>query len=179
MKAQARRDLLALLKDRFEAHPERHQGCTWAEVEGRLKGSPSALTTLQRMEDTGGEPDVIGRRDGGILFCDCAAESPAGRRSVCYDAKALDTRKENKPQDSAMAMAAEIGVELLTEAEYHQLQALGDFDLKTSSWVRTPDELRALGGALFGDKRYGRVFIYHNGASSYYAARGFRGMFVA
>jgi hypothetical protein len=167
--------LLRTLQTRFEANPKRHTGIAWADVLARLDGNKAALSTLQRMEDSGGEPDVIGREQDRIVFCDCSAESPLGRRSLCFDREALDARKEAKPRSSAMEMAAELGVELLTEEQYHALQALGDFDLKTSSWVQTPAALRAKGGALFGDKRYGRTFIYYNGAQSYYAARGFRG----
>lgn len=157
----------------------RHKGIAWAEVEDKLKRNPGALRTLRAMEETGGEPDVIGRDSeaGQLTFCDCSAESPAGRRSVCYDREALDSRKENKPQNSAVEMAAEMGIELLTEEQYRELQRLGEFDAKTSSWVKTPPDVRSLGGALFCDRRYGRVFLYHNGAQSYYAARGFRGSF--
>lgn len=177
MKAPERHELLAVLKARFDAHMQRHPGIAWAEVLARLEGKPDALQSLHAMEATGGEPDVVGRGDGTaeIHFCDCSRESPGGRRSLCYDAQALDARKEHKPQGSAVAMAADMGVELLTEARYRALQALGEFDTKTSSWMQTPGDVRALGGALFGDRRYGRVFVYHNGASSYYAARGFRG----
>lgn len=171
-------DLLGTLEARFAAHMGRHPGIAWADVRARLDAQPAALRGLGEMEATGGEPDVIGvdATTGQYLFCDCAAESPAGRRSVCYDADALASRKEHKPATSAVEMAEAMGIVLLGEAEYHALQALGEFDTKTSSWLRTPPELRARGGALFGDRRYGRVFIYHNGASSYYAVRGFRGM---
>jgi hypothetical protein len=177
MKPPLRDELLRTLERRFDTHPQRHDGIAWAEVDARLQRQPSALQALRRMEDSGGEPDVIGRdpQTGTLTFCDCAAESPAGRRSLCYDRAALDARKENKPQGSALEMAAAMGIELLTEAQYRVLQALGEFDTKTSSWVGTPPELRALGGALFCDRRYGRVFVYHNGAQSYYASRGFRG----
>lgn len=178
MKTQERDALLQALKARFESHMHRHQGMTWTDVQTRLAGRPGALNSLQAMEATGGEPDVIGRdtKSGQLVFCDCAAESPAGRRSLCYDREALDSRKENKPQGSAVEMAAEMGIELLSEAQYRALQELGEFDVKTSSWIRTDPEVRALGGALFCDRRYGRVFVYHNGAQSYYAARGFRGV---
>lgn len=168
--------LLATLKARFEAHGARHAGVTWAQVQARIERSPAALKTLAAMEASGGEPDVTARdaTSGVITFTDCAAESPAGRRSLCYDGAALKARKEAKPKGSAMDLAATMGAEILTEAQYRALQALGAFDCKTSSWIATPDDVRALGGALFGDRRYGRVFTYHNGAQSYYAARGFR-----
>ncbi|CAN5648563.1 DUF4256 domain-containing protein [soil metagenome] len=156
----------------------RHMRIAWADIEARLDGSPDALTTLHAMEATGGEPDVIGRnRDTGQFeFCDCSAQSPTGRRSVCYDREALDARKKHKPQSSAVEMAAAMGIDLLTEELYRQLQQLGEFDTTTSSWIRTPPDVRSLGGALFCDRRYGKVFVYHNGAESYYAARGFRGL---
>ncbi len=170
-------ELIAVLRTRFEQHVQRHPGVRWAAVLARLEANPGALATLRAMEASGGEPDVIGDLTSGrVTFCDCAAESPMGRRSLCYDGEALDARKENKPQGSAVEMAAELGVDLLTEEEYRELQQLGEFDLKTSSWVRTPPDVRSLGGALFCDRRYGRVFVYHNGAQSYYAARGFRGL---
>jgi hypothetical protein len=155
----------------------RHQGIAWAEVQARLDDDSDALRSLREMEATGGEPDVIGqdRETGHYTFCDCSAESPAGRRSVCYDREALDSRKENKPASSAVEMAAAMGIDLLTEAQYRELQKLGEFDTKTSSWIETPADVRSLGGALFCDRRYGKVFVYHNGAQSYYAARGFRG----
>ncbi|MCM5682315.1 DUF4256 domain-containing protein [Schlegelella sp. S2-27] len=155
----------------------RHQGIAWADVQARLESSPAALKALQAMEATGGEPDVIaqGPEAGRFTFCDCSAESPAGRRSVCYDREALDSRKEHKPQGSAVEMAATMGIDLLTEEQYRALQKLGEFDTKTSSWVKTPPDVRSLGGALFCDRRYDQVFVYHNGAQSYYAARGFRG----
>jgi len=170
-------DLLQVLKRRFEKHMQRHEGLAWAEVRARLNGNPRARELIRQMDDSGGEPDVIGQdpATGLYTFCDCAAESPSGRRSLCYDPEALDARKENKPQGSAVGMAAAMGIQLLTEEQYRALQRLGDFDLKTSSWIITPADLRALGGALFCDRRYGRVFTYHNGAQSYYAARGFRG----
>jgi hypothetical protein len=178
MKASESASLLSTLKARFLKHPQRHKGHGWDEVEARLAANPKALASLQRMEASGGEPDVIGREgaSGPYLFCDCSAESPTGRRSLCYDREALDARKENKPQGSAMELAAAMGAELLDEAQYRALQELGEFDLKTSSWLATPPEVRALGGALFGDRRYGRVFTYHNGVQSYYAARGFRAL---
>lgn len=170
-------DLLGTLKARFEAHAERHAGLAWDAIQTRLENHPAALKALAGMEATGGEPDVIGRdpSTGRVVFCDCSAETPTERRSLCYDGKALAARKENKPRSSALDEARAMGVELLTEAQYQALQALGDFDTRTSSWLATPDEVRSRGGALFGDKRYGRAFIYHNGADSYYAARGFRG----
>ncbi len=170
--------LLPLLKARFEAHMPRHQGLAWAAVQDRLQDRADALRTLAAMEATGGEPDVIAvdPTSGQLVFCDCAPESPAGRRSTCFDQAARVARKEAAPTRSAAEMAAEIGITLLTEAEYRALQQLGSFDLKTSSWLHTPPAMRALGGALFGDRRYGQVFTYHNGAQSYYAARGFRGL---
>lgn len=174
----APRDLLQVLEARFASHAARHPGIAWADVAARLTAQPAALKVLAAMEASGGEPDVIGRDDasGAYLFCDCSAETPDGRRSLCFDAAALKARKENKPQGSAVEMAASMGIELLTEQQYRALQQLGEFDLKTSSWIATPDDVRALGGALFCDRRYGRVFVYHNGAQSYYAARGFRGL---
>lgn len=177
MKASARNELLRVLKVRFEKNMRRHAGIAWAEVQIGLECNPDALDSLQKMEATGGEPDVIGRdRDSGrFTFCDCSAETPSGRRSVCYDRAALESRKENKPENSAVGMAASMGIDLLSEDQYRGLQGLGDFDTKTSSWVETPPAVRALGGAFFCDRRYGEVFVYHNGAKSYYAARGFRG----
>ncbi|GAB3931510.1 DUF4256 domain-containing protein [Larkinella terrae] len=173
-----REDLLKTLKIRFEKHKNRHAGLDWAVVLEKLESSPEKLWSLSIMEETGGEPDVIGHdpKTGDYLFCDCSAESPKGRRSVCYDRAALESRKEYKPQDNAVDMAAEMGVELLSEEQYRALQQLGSFDMKTSSWVQTPTEVRKLGGALFCDRRYDTVFLYHNGAESYYAARGFRGL---
>lgn len=177
MTAAEQHALLATLAARFAKHRERHPEVAWADVQARLHANPAALRSLAAMEATGGEPDVIGTDAGGaFLFCDCAAESPAGRRSLCYDREALDARKEAKPAGSAMEMVREIGGELLTEADYALLQRVGSFDLKTSSWLDTPTDVRTRGGALFGDRRYGRVFTYHNGAQSYYAARGFRVM---
>lgn len=170
-------DLLTTLQVRFEQHPHRHKGIAWANVAARVTDNVPKLKALDAMERTGGEPDVIGR-DGkdGFLFADCSAESPAGRRSLCYDQAGLESRKEHRPVGNAVDAAAAMGIELLDEAGYHALQELGEFDLKTSSWLFTPAGLRAKGGALFGDRRYGRVFIYHNGAQSYYGARGFRGL---
>ncbi|MBB3175675.1 DUF4256 domain-containing protein [Variovorax sp. Sphag1AA] len=177
MKAEQRDVLIDTLKLRFEQNMHRHTGVAWADVHERLRGNPDKLRSLYVMEETGGEPDVIGVADdgGGYLFCDCTAESPKGRRSLCYDGEALNSRKQHKPESSAIDIAAEIGVSLLTEAQYRALQQLGEFDTKTSSWIATPPDVRALGGALFCDRRYGKVFVYHNGAESYYAARGFRG----
>ena len=177
MKSAQRFELIKRLHDRFAKNSRRHAGIEWSAVEARLKAHPVSLDVLWAMEQSGGEPDVIGydKKTGEIVFCDCSAESPAGRRSLCFDRKALDARKENKPGGSAVDMASAIGIELLSEEEYRALQTLGDFDRKTSSWVRTPAKIRALGGALFCDRRYDDVFVYHNGAESYYAARGFRG----
>jgi hypothetical protein len=178
LKDAERTVLLQTLKARFEKHRQRHKGIDWADVEPRLDEHPEALASLRQMEASGGEPDVIGqdKTSGAIVFCDCSPETPSGRRSLCYDREALDARKENKPQGSAMEMAAEMGIEMLDEAQYRRLQELGEFDLKTSSWIATPKSVRALGGALFCDRRYGQVFTYHNGVQSYYAARGFRGL---
>jgi len=170
-------ELLKVLKARFEKNMNRHKGLKWAEVEAKLVANPEKLWSLDEMEISGGEPDVVGydKKSGEYIFYDCSAESPKGRRSFCYDGEALESRKENKPQDSAMNMAAEMGIEILTEQEYRELQQLGNFDMKTSSWVKTPAEIRKFGGAIFCDRRYNTVFVYHNGAESYYAARGFRG----
>jgi hypothetical protein len=178
MNTPAHDGLLATLAARFARYKHRHTDLTWSTVAARLATKPGALATLQRMEDSGGEPDVIGIDSGTeqVLFCDCATESPSGRRSLCYDGSALAARKENKPRGSALEMAAVVGIELLTEEDYRVLQTLGEFDTKTSSWIATPKDVRSRGGALFGDRRYGRVFTYHNGAESYYAARGFRGL---
>jgi hypothetical protein len=156
----------------------RHRGIAWADVQAKLRGNTRALAALLAMEESGGEPDVIGRdkTSGAYIFCDCSAQSPSGRRSICYDREALESRKENKPKNSALELAATMGIDLLTEEQYRQLQQLDEFDTKTSSWVHTPADIRALGGALFCDRRYGKVFVYHNGADSYYAARGFRGV---
>lgn len=173
--------LIQTLKQRFAHHMQRHAGIVWAEVLVRLQAQPDKLRSLFAMESTGGEPDVIGTADasGAYRFFDCASESPQGRRSLCYDAQAWASRKENRPEGNAIDRAAAMGLSLLTEAQYRELQKFGEFDLKTSSWVATPPELRKLGGALFCDRRYGRVFVYHNGAQSYYAARGFRGVVSA
>jgi hypothetical protein len=169
--------LLGLLKERFEKNMNRHKGIDWAKVQSRLESNPSKLTSLGEMERTGGEPDVVGqdKKSGEYIFFDCSAESPAGRRSYCYDKKAWDSRKEHKPKNNAMDVAAAMGIDILTEEQYRELQKLGAFDLKTSSWVKTPDDIRKLGGAVFCDRRYNTIFVYHNGAESYYAARGFRG----
>ncbi len=170
-------ELLNILKARFEKNMKRHKGLDWDKVQARLEAHGAKLWSLEEMERTGGEPDVVGhdKKTGEYIFYDCSAESPKGRRSLCYDRKALDARKENKPANSAMDMAREMGIELLTEEQYRGLQQLGEFDTKTSSWVATTAEIRKLGGALFCDRRYDTVFLYHNGADSYYAARGFRG----
>lgn len=169
--------LLGTLKARFEKNKGRHEGLEWAPIEAKLKASPRHLASLDQMEETGGEPDVVGydKKADEYIFQDCSAESPKGRRSICYDREALDSRKENKPANSALDMAAAMGIEILTEEQYRELQKLGEFDKKTSSWIQTPPEIRKLGGALFCDRRYDTVFVYHNGAESYYAARGFRG----
>lgn len=171
------KELFSALKARFEKNMNRHQGLEWAKVQARLEANGEKLWSLNEMEITGGEPDVVAcdKKTGEYIFYDCSAESPKNRRSLCYDREALDSRKENKPKNCAIDMAAAMGIELLTEEQYRELQALGEFDLKTSSWVKSPAEMRKLGGALFGDRRFGRVFMYHNGAESYYAARGFRG----
>ena len=170
-------ELLATLKARFDKNMRRHKGLEWARVQAKLEANPEKVWSLSEMETTGGEPDVVGleKKTGEVIFYDCSAESPKGRRSVCYDREALDARKEHKPKDSAIDMATAMGIELLTEEQYRELQKLGEFDTKTSSWVKTPSEIRKLGGALFCDRRYDHVFVYHNGADSYYAARGFRG----
>lgn len=170
-------ELIMALKTRFEKNMNRHKGLEWAKVQAKLKANTEKLWTLNEMERTGGEPDVVGhdKKTGEYIFYDCSAESPNGRRSICYDREGLESRKENKPKNNAVDMAAAMGIELLTEEQYKELQKLGEFDTKTSSWVRTPSDIRKLGGALFCDRRYGNVFVYHNGAESYYAARGFRG----
>ena len=169
--------LLDILKTRFEKNMNRHEGINWAKVQAKLEANPDKLWSLDAMESSGGEPDVTGydNKTDQYIFYDCSAESPKGRRSVCYDPEALESRKQYKPQNSAVGMAAEMGIELLNEEQYRELQRLGEFDLKTSCWVKTPFDIRKLGGALFCDRRFGHVFLYHNGAESYYAARGFRG----
>jgi hypothetical protein len=172
-----REELLKVLKARFEKNMNRHKGLQWADVQAKLEARPEKLWSLHQMESTGGEPDVVGqdKKTGEFIFFDCSAESPAGRRSVCYDREALESRKEHKPKNNVLDMAAAMGIELLSEDEYRELQTLGNFDTTTSSWITTPADIRKLGGALFGDRRYNHVFVYHNGAPSYYAARGFRG----
>ncbi|HKP98115.1 MAG TPA: DUF4256 domain-containing protein [Fibrobacteria bacterium] len=174
---EERETLFGELKSRFGKNMDRHKGLEWAKVQARLEANPEKLWPLREMERTGGEPDVVGqdKKTGECIFYDCSAESPKGRRSVCYDHEALEARKEHKPKDSAMGMAADMGIGILTEAQYRELQKLGEFDAKTSSWVETPSGIRGLGGAIFCDYRYGTMFTYHNGADSYYAARGFRG----
>lgn len=175
--------LLTTLEQRFEKHPKRHQGLSWSAVAAKLQANPAKLWSLQQMEQSGGEPDLVVFADvaaseqeqGQLMFVDCAAQTPTGRRSLCYDRDGLNSRKEHQPQNSAIDLAAEMGISLLTEAQYRQLQQLGEFDSKTSSWLATPEAIRKLGGALFGDRRYDQVFVYHNGAQSYYAVRGFRG----
>lgn len=175
---EQRDELLNILKQRFEKNMNRHEGLSWTDVRSKLDAQPEKLWSLNEMEVTSGEPDIIGydEETGEFLYVDCAAESPKARRSLCYDLKAWESRKENKPQNNAMDVASEMGIELLTEDQYRRLQELGNFDLKTSSWIKTPEEIRKLGGALFCDRRYNKVFTYHNGAESYYAARGFRGL---
>jgi len=177
LSAVQQKTLLSTLRGRFERNMSRHKGLEWAKVQAKLEGNADKLWSLYEMERTGGEPDVIGhdRRAGEYTFCDCSAESPKGRRSLCYDREALESRKEHKPKDNAEDVAAAIGIELLTEEQYRELQRIGEFDTKTSSWVKTPSAIRKLGGALFCDRRFDTVFLYHNGAESYYAARGFRG----
>ena len=178
---EQRGELLRVLKARFEKNMNRHKGLAWPEVQTRLEANPEKVWSLHEMERTGGEPDVVGhdQKTGAYIFYDCSAESPNGRRSISYDREALESRKEHKPQANAMDIAAAMGIELLTEEQYRELQRLGDFDTKTSSWVKTPSGIRKLGGALFCDRRYDTVFVYHNGAESYYAARGFRGSLKA
>ena len=175
--SEQRGALLTTLKARFEKHMNRHQGLQWTAVQARLEANPEKMWSLHEMERTGGEPDVVGhdKKTGQYVFYDCSAESPTGRRSVCYDREALEARKEHKPKNSATDMAVAMGIEILTEAQYRELQTLGEFDTKTSSWVKTPPDIRARGGAIFCDRRYDHVFTYHNGAESYYAARAFRG----
>lgn len=177
LSASQREEILGALKARFEQNRSRHPGLEWAKVEARLDASPEKLWSLSEMERTGGEPDVVGfdHKTGEYVFFDCSAESPKGRTSVCYDRQALGSRKEFKPKNSALDLAAAMGIQLLTEEQYRELQQLGEFDEKSSSWLTAPAEIRSLGGALFGDRRFGRVFVYHNGAQSYYSGRGFRG----
>lgn len=178
LSAKHTEELIGILKGRFEKNMERHQGIAWAKVEAKLEADPEKLWSLHEMEKTGGEPDVLGydKNTDQYIFYDCSPESPKGRRSLCYDLMALESRKKHKPKDNVLGMADSMGVELLTEEDYRQLQTFGDFDTKTSSWLKTPSEIRKLGGAIFGDFRYNTVFIYHNGAESYYAARGFRAL---
>lgn len=177
LSADQREGLLGALRARFEENMNRHQGLQWTRVQARLDANPEKLWSLNEMERTGGEPDVVGhdKKTGEYIFFDCSAESPKGRTSVCYDRDGLESRKEHKPANNAIDMAAAMGIELLTEEQYRELQAGGEFDTKTSSWLQTPEEIRQLGGAIFGDRRFGRVFVYHNGAQSYYGVRGFRG----
>jgi hypothetical protein len=177
MKAKQREELLKALKARFEKSMNRHTGLEWTKVQAKLEANTEKLSSLNEMERTGGEPDVVGydKKTGEYIFYDCSAESPKGRRSVCYDREGLESRKEHRPENNAIDMAAAMGIEILTEEQYRELQKLGDFDVKTSSWLKTPSEIRKLGGAIFADFRYGNVFVYHNGAQSYYGARAFRG----
>lgn len=177
MNTKQREDLLKVLKTRFEKNMARHKDINWDKVQTKLDVDPKKMLVLNEMEATGGEPDVVGfdKKTGEFIFYDCSAETPKGRRSVCYDREGLESRKEHKPENNALDMAAAMGIELLTETQYRELQTLGEFDLKTSSWIQTPAAIRKLGGALFADRRYGCVFVYHNGAQSYYAVRGFRG----
>ena len=177
LSAGQRESLLKTLKTRFEKNMHRHKGMDWAKVQARLEANMEKLWSLGEMENTGGEPDVVGqdKKTGEYIFYDCSAESPSGRRSFCYDMEALESRKENKPKNSALNLAFDMGIEILSEEQYRELQQLGKFDAKTSSWLKTPDDIRELGGAIFADFRFGKVFVYHNGAESYYAARGFRG----
>ena len=177
LSAEQREELLSVLKARFEKNMNRHKGLLWPKVQAKLEAHPEKLWSLNEMERTGGEPDVVGldKPSGDYIFYDCSAESPKGRTSLCYDREGLESRKEHKPANNAIDLAAAMGIELLAEEEYRELQVLGEFDLKTSSWLKTPTEIRKLGGAIFGDRRFGRVFLYHNGAQSYYGVRGFRG----
>jgi Protein of unknown function (DUF4256) len=178
LSSKQQEELLNTLKTRFEKNKDRHKGLDWTNIQARLVANTEKLWPLNEMENSGGEPDVVGhdKKTGEYVFYDCSAESPAARRSFCYDRQALDSRKENKPKNNVMDMAAAMGIDILTEEQYRELQQLGNFDLKTSSWIKTPAEIRKLGGALFCDRRYNTVFVYHNGAESYYAARGFRGL---
>ncbi len=178
LKTAEREELLQILKARFEKHKNRHKNLAWDDVQKKLEANADKLWSLNEMEQTGGEPDVIGydKKAGEYIFCDCSAESPKGRRSICYDRAGLESRKEHKPDNNAIDMAAAMGIEMLTEEQYRELQQLGNFDTKTSSWLKTPPEIRKLGGAIFGDYRYGTVFVYHNGAQSYYSGRAFRGL---
>jgi hypothetical protein len=178
LSSQQRKELLNILKERFDKNMNRHKGLQWSKVQERLEADPGKLWSLNEMEKTGGEPDVVGqdKKTGEYIFYDCSPESPAGRRSLCYDQEALDSRKEHKPKHSAIGMAAEMGVQLLSEEQYRELQKVGQFDSKTSSWLKTPSEIRELGGAIFADFRFGTVFVYHNGVQSYYAGRGFRAL---
>lgn len=177
LSASQREELLHVLRSRFEKNMDRHKGISWDMIQAKLDGNPAKLWSLNAMEGTGGEPDVVGydKKTDEYIFCDCSAESPKGRRSICYDHEALEARKEHKPENSAINLAADMGIEILTEEQYRDLQKLVRLDTKTSSWIKTPDDIRKLGGALFADFRYGHVFVYHNGAESYYAARAFRG----
>lgn len=178
MNPKQREDLLGIVKTRFEKNMHRHKGLAWDNVRAKLEANAEKLTSLNEMEATGGEPDVVGydKKTGEFIFYDCSAETPKGRRSTCFDREGLDSRKEHKPENNAVDMAAAIGIEILSEEQYRELQQLGEFDLKTSSWLQTPAAIRKLGGALFADRRYDHVFVYHNGAQSYYAVRGFRGV---
>jgi hypothetical protein len=178
LSSKQREELLGVLKARFEKNMNRHKGLEWENAQEKLEANSEKLWSLHEMERTGGEPDVVGydKKTGEYIFYDCSAESPKGRRSICYDREALESRKENKPEDNAIDMAAAMGIELLTEEQYRELQKLGNFDTKSSSWVKTPSDIRKLGGALFCERRYGNVFVFHNGAPSYYALRGFRGL---
>lgn len=178
LSSEQQESLFKILKTRFEKNKTRHKGLDWSDVQAKLEKNTAKLWSLNEMEETGGEPDVIAfdKKSGEFIFCDCSAESPKGRRSICYDRAAWESRKENKPKNTAIDMAEEMGIEILTEDQYRELQQLGEFDLKTSSWIKTPAEIRKLKGALFCDRRYDTVFVYHNGAESYYAARGFRGL---
>jgi hypothetical protein len=178
LSAEEREELLLALQTRFDKNLKRHKGIEWSKVEAKLAANADKLWSLSQMEQTGGEPDVIGqdKKSGEFIFCDCSDESPKGRRSICYDHEALQSRKEHKPKDSAIGMADDMGIEIMTQEQYQDLQKLGEFDLKTSSWVKTPSDIRDLGGAVFCDRRYNTIFYYHNGAESYYGARAFRGL---